>query len=237
VVVLQEFESASFAQVLAEDYFPELGYRHFQGHESNNWYMNVVVMSRIPLGTFYSYSPWTLPIEGFTEEDGSPSVQNLVNNRMWTVEVLPSQNYQFLLTGLHLKAGRGERNEAWRLSQIKALRTQFTRFEQLYPDQNHVVVGDLNCTPDSYEFRYLLAGDSVSNGPLFVDPLADTGVFSHPADSVFWRIDHILPNKQMKPELLSDSPFGPFTPFSPDSMRAISDHLPMRAFFLAKDEL
>lgn len=236
IVVLQEFESASFLEVIANDYFPDLGYKHFQGHESNNWYMNVVVMSRIPLGTFFSYSPWTLPIEGFTEDDGSAAVQNLVNNRMWSVEVLPSSSYRFMITGLHLKAGRGERNEAWRLSQIKALRAQFERFEQWNPSLNHLVVGDLNCTPESDEFRYLLTGDSSLNGPLFIDPLAGTEVFSHPADSVFWRIDHILLNKQMMPELLSDSPFGPFTPFSPDSMRSISDHLPMQAYFLMGDK-
>lgn len=233
VVVLQEFESASFAQALAQERFAELGYQLFEGHESTNWYMNVVVMSRVPLGTFYSYSPWTLPVEGQTNEDGSAAVQNLVNNRMWTVEVLPKSDYQFALTGLHLKAGRGERNEAWRMGQVNAIRAQLARFKQLNPDWNLLIVGDLNCTPDSPEFQELLANEGSSLQ--FMDPLAGSGVFSHPADSVFWRIDHILPDVAMLPELVNGS-VQPFTPFSPDSMAAIADHLPMVAKFVLKDQ-
>jgi endonuclease/exonuclease/phosphatase family metal-dependent hydrolase len=242
-VVLQEFESASFLQHLANTRFPELGYISFQGHESTNWYMNVVVMSRYPLGTFYSYAPWYTAIEGQTEEDGSASVQNLVNNRMWSVEVLPHQDYQFMLTGLHLKAGRGERNEAWRLGQIKALRAQFGRFLTLNPKQNLLVVGDFNCTPESAEFQYLLAGDKALattattsiTAPSFIDPLAGTGIFSHPADSVFWRIDHILPDRNMLPEMVGGS-VKPFTIFPPEEMRAIADHLPMISRFVLSDQ-
>ena len=232
VVVLQEFESASFAKALAEEYFAELGYQQFEGHESVDWYMNVVVMSRVPLGTFYSYSPWYLPIEDQQEEDGSPSVQNLVNNRMWTVDVHAKKDYHFALTGLHLKAGRGTRNEAWRTGQINALRAQMHRFKAVNPDANLLVVGDLNCTPDSEEFKQLLGRSS--DQVHFIDPLAGSGVFSHPADSVFWRIDHILADKAMLPELIEGS-VGPFTPFQPDEMDAIADHLPMVAKFLLKD--
>lgn len=238
VVVLQEFESASFLQQLANARFPELGYITFQGHESTNWYMNVVVMSRYPMGTFYSYSPWFTAIEGQTEEDGSESVQNLVNNRMWSVEVLPHQNYQFMLTGLHLKAGRGERNEAWRMGQIKALRAQFSRFLSLNEQQNLLVVGDFNCTPESAEFQYLLSGDaSTSNAAQasFIDPLAGTGIFSHPADSAFWRIDHILPDRNMLPEMVGGS-VKPFTVFPPAEMKAIADHLPMISKFILSEQ-
>lgn len=238
VVVLQEFESASFLQRLADTRFPELGYITFQGHESTNWYMNVVVMSRYPLGTFYSYAPWYTAIEGQFEEDGTPAVQNLVNNRMWSVEVLPSQDYQFILTGLHLKAGRGARNEAWRMGQIKALIAQFNRFLALNEQQNLLVVGDFNCTPESAEFQYLLSGEASSSSTVkasFIDPLAGTGVFSHPADSAFWRIDHILPDRNMLPEMVGGS-VKPFTVFSPDEMKAIADHLPMISKFILSEQ-
>lgn len=242
VVVLQEFESASFLQHLANTRFPEMGYLTFQGHESTNWYMNVVVMSRFPLGTFYSYAPWFTAIEGQKEEDGSEAVQNLVNNRMWSVEVLPHQNYQFILTGLHLKAGRGERNEAWRLGQIKALRAQFSRFLALNSEQNLLVVGDFNCTPESVEFNYLLSGDSTGiepkttkSQPYFIDPLAGTSVFSHPADSAFWRIDHILPDRNMLAEMVGGS-VKPFAVKSPLEMRAIADHLPMISKFVLNEQ-
>jgi endonuclease/exonuclease/phosphatase family metal-dependent hydrolase len=204
--------------------------------------MNVVVMSRYPLGTFYSYSPWYTAIEGQTEEDGSASVQNLVNNRMWSVEVLPHKDYQFMLTGLHLKAGRGERNEAWRLGQIKALRAQFSRFLQLDEKQNLLIVGDFNCTPESPEFNYLLAGDEnptmsidLRIKPSFIDPLAGTGIFSHPADSAFWRIDHILPDRNMLAEMVGGS-VKPYTILSPQEMKAIADHLPMISKFVLSDQ-
>ena len=224
IIVFQEFESSSYAMKLAEQYFPEMGYRVFGGLESDDWYMNVVILSRVPLGTFYSYATINTPIVGQTNEDGSEASQTFLNNRMWSVDVLINDMYDFNLTGVHLKAGRGERNENWRIGMMNALRTQYSKFQHIDNDQNLLIVGDFNSTPDSREFTTLL-GESTST-VRFVDPLAGSGVFSHPADSVFWRIDHILPNDFMLPEIIPNS-VTPFTPFSPDSMAFIADHLPM----------
>lgn len=232
IVVFEEFESSSYLKILADEYFPELGYQVFGGLESDDWYMNVVVMSRVPLGTFYSYANSLTPVVGQTNEDGTPASQSLVNNRMWSVDVLVNDHYDFNLTGVHLKAGRGERNAAWRTGMMNLLRDQFSKFMQLDHDQNLLVVGDFNATPDSPEFQAFL-GDSTDLR--FIDPLAGTGVLSHPADSVFWRIDHIIPNEFMLTEIVPNS-VTPFTPFSPDSMAYIADHLPMLVDIVASEQ-
>lgn len=232
IVVFQEFESSSYAQLLAEEFFPELGYQVFSGLESDDWYMNVVILSRIPLGTFYSYATSNVPIIGQQNDDGSPASQTFINNRMWSVDVLVNDNYDFNLTGVHLKAGRGERNEYWRLGMINLLRNQLSKFVELDHDQNLLVVGDFNATPESPEFQSFL-GDSTDLR--FIDPLAGTGIFTHPADSLFWRIDHIIPNEFMMPEIIPNS-VQVFTPFSPDSMNFIADHLPMIVDIVASEQ-
>lgn len=231
IVVLQEFESDSYAQKLAEEYFPELGYQVFAGHESNDWYMNVVVMSRIPLGLFHSYATSNTPIIGQTDDNGNPASQGFTNNRMWTTEVIVNPDYSFSLTGVHLKAGRGERNENWRLGQINLLRAHYQQLLALNPNQNILTVGDFNSTPDSDEFKaFLGAGSEVE----FIDPLAGTDVFSHPADSAFWRIDHILPNTNMSAEIVDDTMLVNYF-FSPDSMEMAADHLPMSVEIISRD--
>lgn len=232
IVVFQEFESSSFAAQLAEDYFPELGYKIFGGMESDDWYMNVVIMSRVPLGTFYGYATSNTPIVGFTDDDGTPSSQMFLNNRMWSVNVLVNEAYDFNLTGVHLKAGRGERNAQWRTGMLELLRARFERILMTDHDQNLLVVGDFNATPDSPEFQRFL-GDSTQLR--FIDPLAGSGIFSHPADSVFWRIDHIIPNEYMLPEVVANS-VQVFTPFSPDSMAFIADHLPLIVQIVASEQ-
>ena len=231
IVVLQEFESDSYLQQLAEDHFPELGYQVFAGHESNDWYMNVVVMSRIPLGVFHSYATTNTPIIGQMDDEGNAASQAFTNNRMWTTEVLVNPDYSFYLSGVHLKAGRGDRNENWRLGQINLLRAHYQQLLKLKPEGNILTVGDFNSTPDSDEFKaFLGAGSKVE----FLDPLAGTDVFSHPADSAFWRIDHILPNTQMADEIVDDTVLVNYF-FSPDSMNTVADHLPMSVQIIPED--
>lgn len=232
VIVFQEFESSTYAKALADEYFPELGYQLFGGLESDDWYMNVVLLSRIPLGTFYSYANSNSPIIDHSNDDGTDASQTFINNRIWSVDVLVNEHYDFNLTGVHLKAGRGERNENWRLGMMNVLRNQFTKFMQLDQDQNLLVVGDFNATPVSWEFQSFL-GDSTDLK--FIDPLSGSGVFSHPADSVFWRIDHIIPNEFMLTEIIPNS-VQIFTPFSPDSMDFVADHLPLIVDIIATDQ-
>jgi len=232
IVVLQEFESDSYAMQLAEEYFPELGYQIFAGHESPDWYMNVIVMSRIPLGLFQSYATVNTPILEQMDEDGKPASQTFTNNRMWTVDVLVNPEYNFALTGVHLKAGRGERNENWRIGQMDLLRSHYAEILSSDPQKNILAVGDFNSTPDSREFhRFLGEGSNIE----FTDPLAGTGIYSHPADSAFWRIDHILLNTNISDEVVPGSVMVNYY-FSPDSMSTIADHLPMTIQIIPSDD-
>ncbi len=231
VVVLQEFESAAFARQIANDYLQDMGYRFFGAAESDNWYMNVVVMSRVPLGVLYSYGRLYTPVEGFTDEAGNPEAQININTRMWSVDVLPSPDYRFVLTGLHLKAGRDDDDVAARKGQFNFLQSQFKRFAAENPDVNLLVTGDLNSKPDSEELKILLEAKGATN---FEDPLAGTGTFSHTSEKPFWRIDHILPNQNMAKELLPGSVQVQYL-LNKEKMMKISDHLPLTAVFVARE--
>ena len=231
IVVLQEFENVAYLNHLADSLLPEMNYRFFADAESYNWYMNVVVMSRVPLGTVYSYGAVHTPVLDYVNENGEVETQNYINTRMWSADVFVNNSYDFVLTGLHLKAGRGERNEGMRLGQIKFLKGQFNRFLNENPATNLLVVGDLNSTPDSREIQTLLEGE---NGAAFVDPLAGTSTYSHPSDSPFWRIDHILPNKNMAEELVPESvQVKQLLP--EEEQQKVSDHLPLMAKFIVNE--
>jgi endonuclease/exonuclease/phosphatase family metal-dependent hydrolase len=232
IVVLQEVESASYMQTLANQHFPEMNYRYFTSRESNDWYMNVVVMSRIPLGLLYSYANPDSYIYGEEDEEGRVQRQNFTNNRMLSVDVIVNPDYSFLLTGLHLKAGRGDRNENWRIGQIDLLRDHFEYLAEIHPDKKFLVAGDLNILPGDREFLHLLGDDS---SPTFIDPLADIDSFTHTADNPERQLDHLLPSKQMMEDLVPGSA-NVLAPFDAETMRMISDHLPVIARFVTTGE-
>ncbi|MEO1050019.1 MAG: endonuclease/exonuclease/phosphatase family protein [Bacteroidota bacterium] len=233
IIVLQEFESASYLRALAQDsLLKDLGYRYFADAPSHTWYMNVVVMSKVPLGVLYAYGNVTTPLPNYTNDEGKAESQNRINTRMWSIDVYPDEDYSFVLTGLHLKAGRGPRNIAMRTGQINFLRGQFDRFLRENPNKNILVVGDLNCTPDSEEYKVLL-GDAASNVQ-FTDPL-DTAILTHPADEPRRRLDHMLANNNMAKEIVAESVHVPYI-FSKEEMRTLSDHLPVVGEFYLDDK-
>ncbi|MDZ7681840.1 MAG: hypothetical protein U5J63_09070 [Fodinibius sp.] len=150
---------------------------------------------------------------------------------MWTTDVLVSNDYTFSLTGLHLKAGGGDRNQGWRMGQINLLRGYLESTMSNDSDKNMLLLGDLNTTPGSKEFKTLQGAEA----PNFVDPLAGTNSYSHPSDSAYRRIDHILPNRKMEDELVENST-AVVQPLEKQQMIRISDHLPLEAKFLVDDE-
>ncbi|MGB3619532.1 MAG: endonuclease/exonuclease/phosphatase family protein [Catalinimonas sp.] len=232
VVVLQEFESGAYAAKLADSLFPELGYRFFAAAESPDWYMNVVVMSRVPLGVIYSYKAVTTPVLD-SAATAPRETQNVINTRMMAVDVLVNPDYRFTLTGLHLKAGRKSRDVGMRVGQIEFLKGQWARFADEDRRANLLVAGDLNALPNSPEFDALLA--KYGRRQQLVDPLAGQAVYSHPSDDPQRRLDHLLPNRNMARELVSGS-VGPQLLLSTEEMRELSDHLPMQAKFLTKNQ-
>lgn len=231
VVVLQEFESAKFLQKLAQDSLSGMGYLYFADIPSHNWYMNVVVMSRFPMGLIQGYGSATTALPGFVDKDGKAETQNQINTRMWSIDIFPSEEYSFLLTGVHLKAGRTARDIAMRKGQIALLKETFNKYLSLDPSKNMVLAGDHNATPESEEIALLTKDKALMN--LFVDTI-DPKILSHPANAPNRRLDYILINENMQTEVL-DGGAQVTRFFADDTMRVISDHLPIVARFVKKD--
>lgn len=226
IVVLQEFESSEYIRDIAERHFPELGYQFYAGNESDGWYMNVVIMSKVPLGTMYSYGSLYTPVPGIKDENGNEETQVNINTRMWSVDVFPTSSYDFVLTGVHLKAGRGERNEQMRIGQINFLKGQYNRFLREDKRTNLVMMGDFNSLPDSKEMQAVLNG---KKGNRFIDPL-DPSVLTHPSREPSRRLDYIVPNTNMYKELIPGSVKAEYI-LSKEKMVILSDHLPVIAEF------
>lgn len=221
IVVFQEVESSAFIAAFAQEYFEDLGYQLFTGRESDTWYMNVVIMSRIPLGMLYSYS-------NIYTYRSDTSLQNQTNNRMVSVDVLVRPGFHFLLTGVHLKAGRSETDRNWRIGQLNLLRDHYTQVLAINPEARILLAGDLNIITGHREYYHMLGqGTAVE----FVDPLGDVDSFTHPADNPTRQLDYVLPNTNMKRDMVADSK-QILTPFEPNTMRLISDHLPVIARFV-----
>lgn len=233
VLVLQEFESAAYAERLAEERFPDMGYEFFAATESRDWYMNVVLMSRVPLGVVESYAGVTTPIPGQTTDEGEPAAQAFTNNRLWTADVLARPGYTFTLAGLHLKSGPGERDAAWRTGQIRFLRSQLSDLTSARPGANILVAGDLNSLPGSPELELLLNGEDGS-GVHLINPLAGRETLTHPAGDLQRQLDYILVNEAMQPEL-ADGSVHVASPLAPGAQAATSDHLPVVATIVARE--
>lgn len=234
VVVFEEFESRSLAMKIAKEKLSDLGYRFFGANESPDWYMNVVIMSKLPLGITYGYGNVYGNIENFKDSLGRQETQNNVNTRMLTTEIRAKNDFKFYLTGLHLKAGRNKKDTAVRAGQMKVLQTQANRFLQLDKNANMLIVGDFNATPESWELKLLLNSDK--NNPKnvqFIDALANTNMFSHPSEKPSWRIDHMLMNKNMAKYLIPNG-VKVAENLDKEKLKEVSDHLPMVAKFLLK---
>lgn len=230
VVVLQEFESAQYLEKLMDELDQDHGYQFFADYESLGWYMNVVIMSKVPLGVMYGYGNVYTPVE-YVDEKGKErkETQININTRMWSCRVWPTQRKSVVITGLHLKAGRDNRDIATRTGQIDFLNYQMKQLTKINKRENLVVLGDFNAYPDSKELELLKQGTKRTQ--LF-DPLGDS-VYSHPSDQPERRLDYILYNSSMEKSLIDNSA-KIYKPFEPGRMRIVSDHLPVIADFEVK---
>lgn len=223
VVVLQEAESANAIEALSEAYFNDLGYTYFADARSRDWYQNVVIMSKLPLGRISAYGNVHTPVE--FEKDGEKiyQTQNYINTRLWTCELLVNENYGIYLNGAHLKAGGGERNRSMRLGQISYWQKEMERILQSDASANILLLGDLNSYRDGAEIEALLNYEHPQ--VKLQDPL-DPKVNTHPADAPKKRLDYLLYNQNLSEEVIANSA-AVFKPFGPEEMRQVSDHLPV----------
>ncbi|MFW8592277.1 endonuclease/exonuclease/phosphatase family protein [Glaciecola sp. 2405UD65-10] len=233
IVVLQEFESAKLLRNIATTELAGMGYQFFADAPSPTWYMNVVVMSKVPLGVMYSYGNVHTPLVDWLDDNGNQASQNSLNTRTWAIDVYPSNDYSFVLSAVHLKAGRSERDIAMRLGQINMLKAQFERFLLEDPNRNILMVGDFNSLPNSKEMQALLQGTTLGN--TFTDPLA-SNQYTHPANNPTRRLDYAIMNGNMLAEMVENSA-KPVTFFDAAKQDALADHLPVMIEFYLQNRL
>ncbi|WP_448519841.1 endonuclease/exonuclease/phosphatase family protein [Rhodoflexus sp.] len=229
IVVLQEFESVAFLRQIAREHLADMGYQFFAGGESPDWYMNVVIMSRYPMGMTYSFRSLYTPLLGITNKDGQPRTQININSRIVAQEIFIRPDYSFVLTGVHLKAGRNEEDIATRMGQIQAIQYQLQQLTKRNKRLPLVFAGDFNALEGSREMNELLRKDN----PLkWQDPWQGKTVFTHTSDKPERRFDYILVNKTMQPLVRPESAtIGGLLKDDPAAQRAISDHMPVRVTF------
>ncbi|MFT5283407.1 MAG: endonuclease/exonuclease/phosphatase family metal-dependent hydrolase [Kangiellaceae bacterium] len=231
IVVLQEFESAKLLREIADTDLADMGYQFFADAPSHTWYMNVVIMSKVPLGVMYNFGNLHTPLVNWVGEDGKPATQSRLNTRTWAIEVYPSEDYSFVLGAVHLKAGRGERDIAIRLGQINMLKAQFERFLNEDMNRNILLVGDFNALPKTQELNALLSGTNAGN--TFIDPLLDTDL-THPAIAPERRLDYAVMNYNMFAEMVPNSA-KPVAYFEAKRQDDLADHLPVVIEFFLRD--
>ena len=223
VVVFQEAESANAIEALRDSFFADLGYSYIADARSRDWYQNVVIMSKLPIGKMISYGNVHTPVRFEEEGEEKYQTQNYINTRMWTCELIVNENYGFYLSGAHLKAGGGNRNRAMRLGQIDYLKQELAGILKSQPKADLILLGDLNSYRDGPEIARLLSAEPAELS--FIDPL-DPAVNTHPADNPRKRLDYILYNSNLE-EQVWEGNTQVFQPYSPEQMRIISDHLPV----------
>lgn len=223
VVVLQEAESANAIEALRDQYFPELGYTYISDARSRNWYQNVVIISKLPIGRMVAYGNVHTPVEFEKEGAKVYQTQNYINTRIWTCELIVNEGYGIYISGAHLKAGGGDRNRSMRLGQIAYWQMEMERLIAAEPQAKLMLLGDLNSYRDGPELEALL--DYWNAGVQMHDPI-DPAVNTHPADNPRKRLDYILYNGNLKTDIISESA-QVFLPFDLSEMRQISDHLPV----------
>ncbi|MEM1116735.1 MAG: endonuclease/exonuclease/phosphatase family protein [Bacteroidota bacterium] len=232
VVSLQEVEGEGLIRALVDSLAPDLGYRFVASADDADWYMNVVVLSRLPLGPLTTFADAVTPIPGQTDDAGRPEATDLANHRLVAVDVYARPGYTLTVAAAHLKAGRSDRDEAWRTGQANLLHAWLGQRFRAPEAANVVLAGDLNAVPGSPSFAALLNADGARGPVRLGDPLPADGAFSHPADDPQRRLDHVLVSAGAAPEMVAGSA-AVVVPI-PEAER-LSDHLPVVVDLVARE--
>lgn len=219
VLVVQEIESSAWLRGFAKEYFPEMKYQWFVAGESDNWYQNVAIASRVPLGVTEVFTEKLTPVVG----SEPPMVQNKVNNRVVIQELLPPGSRRILLAGVHFKAGGEARDRGTRVGTIDALKERLAAHTQIDPGLPIIVMGDFNFTPADQEFQRITG----TGEPELFSVFEEWGFpATHPAGRARRHIDQILVNSRMEPDVIEGSASVALV-HPPRTMDRLSDHLPV----------
>ena len=236
VIALQEVEGEGIVRALVDSLVPDLGYRFVASADDADWYQNVVVISRLPLGPLTTFADAVTPLPGVADGAGRPDATDLANHRLFAVDVYARPGYAFTLVAAHLKAGRSARDEAWRTGQAALLHAWLGQRFAGGPGAggagaaNVVLAGDLNAVPGSPSFAALLNADGALGPVRLSDPLVGTSARSHPARAPERRLDHVLVSGGVAPEVVPGS-----ARVAEGGAAALSDHLPVVLDLVARD--
>lgn len=216
VIGFEEVEGDTAVKFFIDSYIPDNTYKYYACLPSREWHQNVVIASRFPIGAITSFR------EVEIYNDLTKTSRNNINSRLTAAEINVSNDYAFLMLCLHLKAGSTPEDAVWRQEQIRVVKNFLDKQASMNPDENVVVVGDMNMVPNDPEFTLL---ETLGNVKL-ASPFQKLGFpLTHASDSPTRSIDHIFLNDAMAREYVPDSASIPL-PLSMDRMSSIADHLP-----------
>ncbi|MBI1290744.1 hypothetical protein GC173_05815 [bacterium] len=221
VMILEEVESDRAVRLFLDSFLPGHDYKYYAGVEAMDWYQNVVIVSRLPIGRIVS----------LREREITSATQNRtrndINNRLLGAEILGPGRSRFFVAGLHLKAGRPDADVEWRKLQAGIVQEMLAHESAAEPGLPILVAGDMNMLPKSEEYVALTEGGSIK----LQSPFEKWGFpFTHTADAPERTFDYIFHNSAMEAFYAAESASVP-TPLSPQDMRKISDHLPVVATY------
>ncbi|MDQ7013515.1 MAG: endonuclease/exonuclease/phosphatase family protein [Planctomycetota bacterium] len=229
VLALQEIESEAVIRWFRDTYLADLGYEYLASIDAGDERgIEQAVLSRFPIA---SVTNWPRHPLGGVHPDKWGNSENwhagepLTFHRspMRVVVEIPrdaspgaaessdADAYRLTLYVVHAKSGRP--GEYWRLAEARGLVNQIRQQLKADPDANVVVLGDFNA---------FLGDESVQTlvGAGFADAIAPAGQrnprFATHASGR--RIDHILVNDNLQPELVAGRAFVLGTPSLPEGV-------------------
>ncbi len=247
VLALQEIESEAVIRWFRDTYLADLGYEYFASIDAGDERgIEQAVLSRFSIASVTNWPRHPLggvhPEKWGTRENwnaGEPLTFH--RSPMRVVVEIPqdtspggapgggAEPYRLTLYVVHAKSGRP--GEYWRLAEARGLVNQIRQQLKDEPDANVVVLGDFNAFLGDESVRTFAAagfGDAVVP-PGQRDPRFTT----HESGR---RIDHILVNSNLQPELVAGSAFVLGTPSLPEGVSYreawrpdgyASDHFPV----------
>ena len=226
VLVVSEVESDRALKLYLDSYIPKNEYTYYACAPAKEWYQNVVIASKLPIGEFVSFRE----MEIYNEM--SKQSRNDVNSRLMAIDIKANENYNFTLYAVHLKAGAAEEDYLWRERQTDLLKADMDQRMKENPNTNIIVMGDLNYTPKDKEYPYFME----SGATKLLDAFEKQGYpATHPSTGPRRDIDHIFLNAGMMKEVVPDSATVAL-PLAMDELSAITDHLPVVISIIPSDK-